>query len=58
MNWNQIEDDFHTFTDECGSLGGSLHIPRRRVPNGIPTPWEMQDSICYLDGRSIEMTEW
>lgn len=54
----QIESDFYTFVDECEFIGGSLYIPRKRVPNGIPTPWEMQDSTCSFDGHSIEMTEW
>ena len=58
IDFNQITDDFYTFVDECEFAEGSLYIPRRRVPNGTPTPWEMQDSVCYLDGRSIEMTEW
>ena len=54
----QIESNFHTFVNECKFLEGSLYIPRGRVHNGIPTPWEMKDSTCYLDGRSIKMTEW
>ena len=56
--WNQIDRDFNTFVDECEFLGGSLYVPHGRVHNGMPTPWEMEDSICYLDGRSIKMTEW
>lgn len=54
----QIERNFRTFVNECEFLEGSLYIPRKRVPNGIPTPWEMKGSTCDLDGRSIRMTEW
>ena len=54
----QIKQDFYVFVDECEFMEGSLYIPRRRVHNGIPTPWEMEDSICYFDGISIEMTDW
>ena len=56
--WNQIERDFYVFADECEFLEGSLHAPHKQGHNGIPTPWEMKDSTCYLDGRSIKMTEW
>jgi len=54
---NQIERDFHALVDECEILEGHLYIPRRRVHNGILSPWEMKEAACYFDGRPITITE-
>lgn len=44
-----IEKDFSAFVADCRFTAGHLYVPRRRVRNAPPTPWEMQDAVCYYD---------
>ena len=44
-----IEEDFRVFVSDCQFTYGYLHVPRRRVQNAPPTPWEMQDAVCFYD---------
>ncbi len=42
-----IEEDFRVFVSDCQFTYGYLYVPRRRVQNAPPTPWEMQDAVCF-----------
>ncbi len=45
----EIKKDFLVFVSDCRVTDGYLYVPRRRVHNAPPTPWEMQDAVCYYD---------
>lgn len=42
-----IQTEFQTFVSNCRFTAGHLFVPRQRVPNAPPTPWEMQDAVCH-----------
>ena len=44
-----IEEDFRVFVSDCQFTNGYVHVPRRRGQNAPPTPWEMQDAVCFYD---------
>ena len=44
-----IEEDSRVFVSDCQFTYGYLYVPRRRVQNAPPTPWEMQDAVCFYD---------
>jgi len=46
---NYIEERFKIFVSDCRLMDGHLYVPRRRVSNAPPTPWEMTDAICWYD---------
>ncbi len=48
----EIEKDFRILMSDCRLNDGYLHVPRRRVQNARPTPWEMQDAVCYYHDTS------
>ena len=44
-----IEKNFWIFVSDCRFTDGHLYVPRQRVQNAPPTPWEMQDAVCFYD---------
>lgn len=50
---DKIEREFWILVDDCQKTGGSLHVPRRRVQNALPTVWEMKKAVCYYDDDTM-----